>query len=225
MQFGSELYAREDFDLFAIYVDATDVAGHLFFKFMEPEHFAEVDPRQLALLHQLVDEIFVYVDEAIGNLVAQRDEGTLVILCSDHGMGPWKEASGPLGWLGSRSANPFNSGNHRREGIVLLNGAGVEPGSTIDDATVLDIAPTVLHYLGYPVADDMSGKPLTSVMTDAWVGANPVAAIDTYEGRLDGPDQDASEIPLRSGRTAKRQTAGAGVHRVAAALRAPWFAL
>lgn len=53
----------------------------------------------------------------------------------------------------------------------------------------------MLHYLGYPVADDMSGKPLTSVMTDAWVGANPVAAIDTYEGRLDGPEQDASEIP------------------------------
>jgi predicted AlkP superfamily phosphohydrolase/phosphomutase len=195
LELGDQLYGQQDFDFFTVYVDGTDVAGHLFWKHMEPEHFGDVDEREMALFHGLIEEYYEYIDEAIGSILEHRGEDTLVILCSDHGMGPWKDEDGPFAWMGSRTSYPFNSGNHRREGIVLLNGPGVRPGSKLHDATVLDIAPTVLHYMGYPVADDMPGEVLSSAFTEQWIAANDVVRIDSYEGRVQPPDRERSEIP------------------------------
>jgi len=192
---GAELYAREDFDFFAVYVDGTDVSGHFFWKYMEPEHFGNVDEREMGLFHGVIEEYYEYVDEGIGSILQHRANDTLVIVCSDHGMGPWTKESGPLGWLGSRTSYPFNSGNHRLEGIVLVNGPGVRRGFEFDGATVLDIAPTVLHYMGFPVGDDMPGRVLKEAFDEEWLGANSVARIDSYEGRVRGPRRGRAEVP------------------------------
>ena len=55
------------------------------------------------------------------------------------------------------------TGNHSKgdEGIVLIAGPGVEPGARIRGANLIDIAPTVLHLMGLPVARDMEGRVLT----------------------------------------------------------------
>lgn len=55
------------------------------------------------------------------------------------------------------------SGSHEAAGIVLAIGPGIQPGRPIDDAHILDVAPTILALLGYPVADDMDGRVLTGL--------------------------------------------------------------
>jgi predicted AlkP superfamily phosphohydrolase/phosphomutase len=49
--------------------------------------------------------------------------------------------------------------NHAKLGIAILTGAGM-PDHLVEDATLYDIAPTVLHAMGLPVPDDMRGRVL-----------------------------------------------------------------
>lgn len=57
------------------------------------------------------------------------------------------------------------SGTHRMNGILLLHGKPVRPGVRIKDASLYDLAPTILHLMGEPVSDDMDGRVLTEALT------------------------------------------------------------
>ncbi|WP_152052709.1 alkaline phosphatase family protein [Tautonia marina] len=57
------------------------------------------------------------------------------------------------------------TGDHRMEGVFVASGPGIQPGAMLDDsATLLDIAPTVLHLLGVPSPDDLDGRLLSEVL-------------------------------------------------------------
>lgn len=73
------------------------------------------------------------------------------------------EPAGPyraVGFLGHRDVvgdPPEKSGTHRRDGIYVVNGPGVDSGDA--DAHITDVAPTILHVLGME-ADEMDGRSL-----------------------------------------------------------------
>jgi predicted AlkP superfamily phosphohydrolase/phosphomutase len=56
------------------------------------------------------------------------------------------------------------TGDHRMEGILIASGPAFQPGASPENATLLDIAPTVLHILGVPVPADMDGRVLTEIL-------------------------------------------------------------
>jgi predicted AlkP superfamily phosphohydrolase/phosphomutase len=49
-------------------------------------------------------------------------------------------------------------GTHRGPGFVLASGAGIIPGTLLNEAHILDFAPTMLKRLGAPVPDYMPGR-------------------------------------------------------------------
>lgn len=59
------------------------------------------------------------------------------------------------------------TGDHRMEGMIVAAGPAFRPGATPKDATLLDIAPTVLHLLGVPVPPDMDGRVLGEILDPA----------------------------------------------------------
>ena len=61
------------------------------------------------------------------------------------------------------------TGDHRMDGIFVASGPPFRVGASPEGATLLDIAPTVLHLLGVPVPDDMDGRVLTEVLDPAVV--------------------------------------------------------
>lgn len=64
--------------------------------------------------------------------------------------------------------------DHRPEGIFFALGPDIEAGSTVD-ATVVDIAPTVLHLADVPIPAACDGRVLTEVYApDAAVATRPV---------------------------------------------------
>ncbi len=83
--------------------------------------------------------------------------------------------------LFAHSAKDRITGNHREEGVIIMNGPCIEPGSTIENASILDVTPTILATMGYPVAKDMDGRTLSEAFNDAFLRTNPVDYIDTYE--------------------------------------------
>jgi predicted AlkP superfamily phosphohydrolase/phosphomutase len=65
-------------------------------------------------------------------------------------------------------------GVHRRDGIFLLKGAGIREGYPVEGATLLDMAPTILHLLGLPVPRGMDGRVLGEVFLPGVLEGRPV---------------------------------------------------
>ncbi len=86
--------------------------------------------------------------------------------------------------LGRRSLMPAGrgpeerTGNHARDGILVLHGDDVRAGVVLPLAAIEDVAPTVLHLLGLPVDADMDGRVLTEALRPEAVAARPVAVTD-----------------------------------------------
>ncbi len=60
------------------------------------------------------------------------------------------------------------SGQHRMDGILAAAGAGIEPGAQFGrPPQLIDIAPTILQLLGEPVPEDMDGRVLSEMLTEA----------------------------------------------------------
>jgi hypothetical protein len=59
-----------------------------------------------------------------------------------------------------------DSGCHRREGIFIAHGPGLQRGHTIDGADILDLAPTIMHLLGESVPRIMDGRVLQEVFSN-----------------------------------------------------------
>ncbi|GGN92155.1 alkaline phosphatase family protein [Haloarcula pellucida] len=54
-------------------------------------------------------------------------------------------------------------GENTKTGLFAACGPAIDGATEPDDVHILDLAPTVLHLLGYPVREDMDGEVLTGV--------------------------------------------------------------
>lgn len=77
----------------------------------------------------------------------ERSEA-VILVTSDHGM----SGSGGHGW----------DAPDLREVFFFALGRDLHV-ETVDEATALDIAPSVLHLLGLPIPEEMAGRPLVSM--------------------------------------------------------------
>ncbi|MBI3948843.1 MAG: alkaline phosphatase family protein [Acidobacteria bacterium] len=66
------------------------------------------------------------------------------------------------------------SGNHQMDGIVILYGNQIRAGVELQDASIVDIAPTILYLLGLPAQSDMDGLVLTSAIAPDHLDRYPI---------------------------------------------------
>jgi predicted AlkP superfamily phosphohydrolase/phosphomutase len=124
-------------------------------------------------LQAVIDNYYVWIDKVLGEYMDLVDDQTLLAVVSDHGFrGPWHTDDGAL-LLGVDMHSEF--------GIVGFMGKGVRGGARIPDADVLDITPTILYALGFPVARDMDGGVLIDAFQAGFLKSNRVEFIPTYE--------------------------------------------
>lgn len=62
-----------------------------------------------------------------------------------------------------------HTGHHRLEGICALRGPHIQPGAQIQNASLVDLAPTILYALGLPIPPDMDGRVLTEAYRQEYV--------------------------------------------------------
>jgi len=74
------------------------------------------------------------------------------------------------------SENSEWGGTHRLNGILIGRGPVLKTAAEIENAQLIDLAPTLLHLLGVPVPEDMDGKVLTSAFRSDFLTAHPVQA-------------------------------------------------
>jgi len=173
-ELGLRLLDQHHYKFFSVYFYGIDTAGHAFMRFKYPDLFKNVDQKDIDYFGHTIDSYYQWVDAQIGKYMDRVDENTTIVLCSDHGMGPW---------LGARLTRKEVrlSGSHRKNGIIILWGNHIRQGATIEPKNVLDVLPTMLYLMGLPVAEDMDGSVISDAIEPDYLQAHPIQKIDTYE--------------------------------------------
>ena len=159
-EIGKHLLERDHPDFLGVYFEFIDAAGHLFMPYAPPRQ-PDVTDAAYARFKDGVKEAYKYQDEILGAFLDAIDDNTVVLVLSDHGFksGDARLRGGAEVWAGKAAQW------HRLYGIIGLYGNGVRPGATIENASLLDIAPTVLALEGLPQASDMPGRILEEAFT------------------------------------------------------------
>src|SRR5438094_409309 len=104
----------------------------------------------------------------------------LLLVVSGYGMEP-------LG-LGKRLlerviGDPELSGTHENapDGFLMAYGAAVARGRLQARASVVDVVPTILYFLGLPTGRDMDGYVRTDLFQPSFTEDRPIAFIPTYD--------------------------------------------
>lgn len=155
---ATHLMANTDWDFTAVYYEGIDRFGHEFMEFHPPK-MEQVSDDDFEAYQHCMEGIYRFHDMMLETLLSLAGDDTAVLLVSDHGYycnhlrpDPREGKSGPVDW-------------HRPFGVLAAAGPGVAAGSRVYGASLLDIAPTVLHLLGLPAGDDMPGRVLAEVLT------------------------------------------------------------
>jgi hypothetical protein len=95
-------------------------------------------------------------------------------------------ASRPTGAM--RVRNWINRGRSTRglvdrgeDGLLILRGEGIRPGTLMARSNIIDVAPTVLYGLGLPVARDLPGQILTEAFDPTFLAHRPLTFLPSYE--------------------------------------------
>jgi len=172
-------------DALFVYLRGTDDVQHGFWKFMDPEPFGNVPPDQVQQLGKVIENYWVWVDKRVGDILSRYKQPPMVLVVSDHGAGP------AVGNFGVDVPEYLHlSGSHRPDGILIANGPGVRKGVKLDPASIMDVTPTLLHYLRLPVGDDMDGTVRIDLFEDS-VADREIQRVPTY----DKPGQAAGSVP------------------------------
>lgn len=69
--------------------------------------------------------------------------------------------------------NPHLEGGHTLDGIFLAHGPAIGQAD-VQGASLIDLAPTVLHLLGQPIPPDFDGQVIESALSPSYLDENPI---------------------------------------------------
>lgn len=135
---------------------------------------AEAAAAQLERYYRHLDDLLARLWQSTSATTGPR----LLAVVSPHGVaapGPWRRARAfgrlPLSGVPTGEA----------DGVLILQGDGVRPGTFVPDAAVEDVVPTLLYALGLPVGRDMAGTALTGAFEPAFLATHPLGFVPSYE--------------------------------------------
>jgi predicted AlkP superfamily phosphohydrolase/phosphomutase/Flp pilus assembly protein TadD len=170
------LLERGQPDFLAVYFEFVDAVGHLFMPYAPPqmEGVSDADYRRFK---DAMKEAYIYQDRIIGEIMERSDPGTVFMFVSDHG---FKSGESRLK-AGAEIMGGHAAEWHQIEGIIGLLGDGIRRGHQIEDASVIDIAPTILALAGFPRVLDMPGEAPEDAFDNSLRGSinrNSVATLE-----------------------------------------------
>ena len=184
------------FALELVLLRGVDVVSHHYWRFHEPDAPVYEDaerptPDEVRAYGSVVADHYRFVDDLLGRIARPSPEHVVVVL-SDHGF--------------EAGHQPFRggvmSGTHKSEaalyGILIAGGGPFRAGVRVEDASILDVAPTVLHLLGQPVPDGLEGRVLVDALEPAWLAEHPVRSGAAFAGDVvTAPPASAAALEQR----------------------------
>lgn len=157
-----------------------DPIGHYFLRYAEPSQFGNVTEDERRQFGSVLEDHYRLMDDAIGRAIATLGPDDLLLVVSAYGMEPLgfgkrllEQVIGDRELSGSHEAAP--------DGFLLAYGAKVAKGGPLRRASVVDVTPTILYFLGLPVGRDMDGYARTDLFLPAFTSDRPITFIPTYD--------------------------------------------
>ena len=184
---GLELWKQQHPDVLLVYIEATDSVAHLFGHLFRARGLAGELAVQQAKYGGAVEAMYRWADQTVGDYLAAMDAQTTLVVLSDHGFALGELPDDPSM---TRDLRRVSERYHRLDGILYLYGRTVRPGTRLEGAALLDIAPTVLALAGVTPARDMAGHVLTDAVA-APDGPRVVASFEAPSAGTSTADQGA----------------------------------
>lgn len=176
-------WRRERVPFLAVYSGIVDVSSHRMWKYYRPKDKPQwqVSNPEIDALGSVIPNAYRWFDRKLGEIVAEADPDTLIIVASDHGFHAEMRPG---------MSDDERTGGHEfalLPGIFVAAGPGIRRADlrAVEDAlipSVYDLTPTWLYVFGLPRAADMQGRVYTELFTDEHLAENPVPPeIPTYE--------------------------------------------
>src|SRR5262245_4824129 len=164
--------------LLAVRFPGIDAVGHRFLRYADPAAFGDVSEAEREKFGGVLNQYYGFVDTIVGRELERLGPDDLLLVVSAFGMEPLSPGKRVLEIL---AGNRQISGTHERapDGFVLAFGGSVAAGRP-PRASVVDLAPTILYFLGLPVARDMDGFARIDLFTPAFTSDKPVTYIPSY---------------------------------------------
>jgi predicted AlkP superfamily phosphohydrolase/phosphomutase len=160
-----------------------------------------VDPEDVpAVKREVLETLRAVSDPETGEAVLKVYDGDE--LYSDDEMAPdvvvstvdgYEKAASLSEELIVPSADIGAVASHRSEGMFIVRGPAIEAGASPAGASVVDVAPTLLHSLGLPVGESMDGRVLTEVFHPDSEPARRAVETRPYETLRDAHVADQDE--------------------------------
>jgi predicted AlkP superfamily phosphohydrolase/phosphomutase len=165
--------------LTAVRYEGLDTVGHYYLRYTQPRTFRDFPEEERRRLSQAIDRYYTYIDGEVGAALGAVAPGDLLIVVSGFGMQPVNPVKQTIGRL---LGDPDFSGTHERapDGFLMAYGSAVQPGSPRPRGSIVDVTPTVLYFLGLPVARDMDGFARADLFTRAFTADRPIVFIPSY---------------------------------------------
>jgi len=171
---------RRQPELFHLLLDGLNTVEAYFYKYSHPEQFGSINQEDINRYGPLITRYYEYYDQLIGKYLASLKDDELLVVYSSFGVEPlplWKRF---VEWI---LGNPDVSAYHEDTpaGVVFFYGEGIEKRNTVEGMRIVDIAPTILYFLGLPVGKDMDGIVQSPVFARDFTAENPIFYIGSYE--------------------------------------------
>jgi hypothetical protein len=162
----------------AVRFPGVDAVGHRFLRYAEPSAFGDVTDAERERYGGVLNQYYGFLDTLVGREIARLGPDDVLLVVSAFGMEPLSPGKRVIELL---FGNAQVSGTHERapDGFVLAFGASVAPGRP-NRASVVDLAPTILYFLGLPVGRDMNGFARIDLFKPAFTSDKPVTYIPSY---------------------------------------------
>ena len=177
-KFAGDLRDRfTDIRLFAVRYRGLDLAGHSFLPPQTPLPFMGLGASQGDV--GSLEAYYGEVDAEVGKVLDVLGPDDLFVVVSGFGMEP---VSVTKRLLALAVGDPDATGTHESapDGFLLAYGAQVEPGRR-SRGSVVDVAPTVLYYLGVPIARDVEGVARTDIFVASLTEKLPISFVPSYD--------------------------------------------
>jgi predicted AlkP superfamily phosphohydrolase/phosphomutase len=126
-----------------------------------------------------------HIDRAPDLLIRWREDITI------HGLARAGEAAGDTRVPGEDPS--VISGDHRVHGILFAHGPFVRRGARVENANLVDIAPTLLYAMKEPVPRDMDGRVVQEIFEDSFARENEVRLTEAGSNGAGGQDGGYSD--------------------------------
>ena len=155
-------------------------------------HFSGVQREPYVGSAQRLAAYYSHLDQFLATLWEREPGPKILAVVSAYGF------EAPEGWRRLRALMTGRRTNglyqQAPDGLFVMLGDGIRQGEFLEDVQLVDIMPTLLYSLGFPIARDLDGRVLTGAFSSSFLARHPLTVIPSYETLF--PQDGAMPFPL-----------------------------